>query len=193
MSTLAPIAAQVAVATAAGREVARSATDPSQRVRAFEELHQEAQERQGMVAGQKVAGAPPPAAGVSGVISARDEGKLKKALGEFEAIFLQQMLASMRKNVPASGGVMGQDSQGEKMFRDLLDTEYAKVMSQRTNRQGLKESMFDQMTRQLKQGRSLPPGSLAKVQGEAAALKEAAPGAMNVGGGSGLALPATEP
>lgn len=155
MGVLPPIQAPTASSLARDKAPRAVATDPAQRLSSFEDLRKLAQEEQ-----ESRARAPgksaPPKAGKSGVMSERDEAKLKKSLGEFEAIFLQQMLSSMRKNVPESGGPMGESGQGEKIFRDLLDTEYARLMSQTEHKQGLKESMFDQLTRRLKQGRGAP-------------------------------------
>ncbi|MBF0188659.1 MAG: rod-binding protein [Magnetococcales bacterium] len=76
------------------------------------------------------------------------EKKLRDALSDFEAIFIKQMLGAMRKTVetPGKDDLFGQSS-GEKMFREMLDGEYAKVMSQRQGGIGLKEALLDQMQR----------------------------------------------
>ncbi|MBF0610198.1 MAG: muramidase [Magnetococcales bacterium] len=77
-------------------------------------------------------------------INQKDEKKLKEAVSGFESIFLQQMLSSMRQTLPEGSLLNG--GQGEKMFRDLLDQEYAKQMSQHQNQRGLKETLFQQLT-----------------------------------------------
>lgn len=73
--------------------------------------------------------------------------RLKQATADFEGMFVKQLLSVMRKTIPKDkdGGLFG-ESQGEKMFKDLLDGEYAKVMSSRANGIGLKEAMIKQLT-----------------------------------------------
>ena len=84
-------------------------------------------------------------------LSPQENARLQKAAAEFEAIFLKQMLTSMRRTIPKSQegvGALFKESQGEKIFRDLLDDEYAKLMSQRKNSSGLKESILKQVLKQ---------------------------------------------
>jgi flagellar protein FlgJ len=72
--------------------------------------------------------------------------KLLAACREFEAIFFQQMLKEMRASVPQSDWLNG--GNGEDVFRDLLDEEYAKIMSERNNT-GLADLLYRQITGQL--------------------------------------------
>jgi flagellar protein FlgJ len=75
-------------------------------------------------------------------ISNKDDQKLKDACKQFESLFLYQMLQKMRDTVP-TGGFIG-DSQGEKIFRSLLDEEMTKEMSN-AGGLGLAEMLYQQM------------------------------------------------
>lgn len=56
-----------------------------------------------------------------------DLAKIKESSQEFEAIFLESMLKSMRDSVQKSGLIDGGNA--EKMYESMLDSEYAKQMS----------------------------------------------------------------
>ncbi|PKL75949.1 MAG: hypothetical protein CVV27_12755 [Candidatus Melainabacteria bacterium HGW-Melainabacteria-1] len=67
---------------------------------------------------------------------------LKKAVQDFEAFFVGQIMKDMRKTVPESG-LFGQGPE-EGMMRDLLDEEWAKQLA--TGRGiGLAQVLFRQM------------------------------------------------
>jgi peptidoglycan hydrolase FlgJ len=72
------------------------------------------------------------------------KGELYKACQDFEALFVKQMLDSMRKTVNKSddmlGGGMGQD-----VFEGMLYDEYAKKMTQ-TARFGLADMIYRQVS-----------------------------------------------
>lgn len=70
--------------------------------------------------------------------SSNSNNKLKELSQEFEAIFLDLMLQSMRKSVPKSELMNG--GNGEDMFRSMLDSEYAKTMAQ-GNMTGLSDAI----------------------------------------------------
>ncbi len=53
--------------------------------------------------------------------------EIRKAAEEFEAIFMEIVLKSMRESVNQSGLING--GNGESIFRSMLDSEYAKSMS----------------------------------------------------------------
>jgi len=55
------------------------------------------------------------------------ERALKEACEEFAAVFWEQVLKSMRRTVP-EGGLLESGS-GEKIFRELLDAEYARQIA----------------------------------------------------------------
>lgn len=54
--------------------------------------------------------------------------KARQAAGEFEQFFLAQMLEHMFSGVPTDGAFGGGHAEG--IYRSLLNTEYAKVISQ---------------------------------------------------------------
>jgi flagellar protein FlgJ len=58
-----------------------------------------------------------------------DEGKLKKACGDFESIFISQMLKEMRKSIPKSGLLDGGSQQDA--YLSLFDEELSKSMAKR--------------------------------------------------------------
>ena len=71
-----------------------------------------------------------------------DKAKLREAANEFEAIFIQQMLKTMRKTSLESDFI--KKSEGEKMFRSMLDEQYA-ILSAKSGRLGLGEIIFQQL------------------------------------------------
>ena len=71
-----------------------------------------------------------------------DDARLRKASNEFEAIFIQQMLKTMRKSSLESDFV--KKSEGEKIFRSMLDEQYA-ILSAKSGRLGLGEMIFQQL------------------------------------------------
>ena len=52
-----------------------------------------------------------------------NDARLREASNEFEAIFIQQMLKTMRKTSLESNFIKKSD--GEKLFRSMLDEQYA--------------------------------------------------------------------
>ena len=72
--------------------------------------------------------------------------KLKQACQDFEAIFIKQMLDSMKKTVNKSE--LTKKNMGEDIFEDMLYDEYAKKMSS-TAGLGVGDMMFQQLSRQL--------------------------------------------
>lgn len=71
--------------------------------------------------------------------------KLKDACKGFESMFIQLMWKEMRRTVPEDS-LFGQ-SNGEKIFRDMLDTEMVDRMSE-AGGFGLADVMYDQLTAQ---------------------------------------------
>lgn len=57
----------------------------------------------------------------------RDVAKVKQLAKDFEAVFLEQMLRTMRSSVQKSGLVDGGNA--EEIYRSMLDGEYAKLMA----------------------------------------------------------------
>ena len=71
-----------------------------------------------------------------------EDTKLREAANEFEAIFIQQMLKSMRKTSLDSN--LLPKSEGEKIFRSMLDEQYA-VLSAKSGSLGLGEMIYQQL------------------------------------------------
>ncbi|MBF0446699.1 MAG: rod-binding protein [Magnetococcales bacterium] len=78
-------------------------------------------------------------------ISPADRLKLREAAADFESMFVKQMLSSMRKAIPKEDGGLIKESEGEKIFRDLLDAEYAKTTSRSGQGLGLGAAMYRQL------------------------------------------------
>lgn len=60
-------------------------------------------------------------------VSAKDVARVKQSAQEFEAIFLEMMLKTMRDSIEKSGLIDGGNA--EKMYQSMLDSEYAKQMA----------------------------------------------------------------
>ncbi|MBF0152650.1 MAG: rod-binding protein [Magnetococcales bacterium] len=80
-------------------------------------------------------------------LPAGERKRLKEAVADFEAIFVRQMLGAMRKTIPDEGDkALIKKGNGEKIFQDMLDSEYADRVSRRPNGLGLKEILYQKMT-----------------------------------------------
>ncbi len=73
----------------------------------------------------------------------RDQ-KIKGVAGEFEQIFASMMVKAMRNTIPASSLV--KQSMGEKIYTDMLDSEFSRVLSQKSSF-GFAEQMAEQLNR----------------------------------------------
>ncbi|MGI6550224.1 MAG: rod-binding protein [Syntrophomonadales bacterium] len=73
---------------------------------------------------------------------ADNETRLMQACRDFEAIFLGELLKSMRKTVP-QGGLL-ENSFGQDVFQSMLDDEYAQSMAL-SRSTGLAEILFQQL------------------------------------------------
>ena len=71
-----------------------------------------------------------------------EETKLREAANDFEAIFVQQMLKTMRKTSLESNFI--QKSEGEKYFRSMLDEHYAQLTA-KSGSLGLGEIIYKQL------------------------------------------------
>ena len=71
-----------------------------------------------------------------------NESKIKKLSKEFESLFLDVVLKSMRNTVQKSGLIDG--GHAENLYQSMLDSEYAKVMSEQGNN-GLAEMIEKQL------------------------------------------------
>ena len=79
-------------------------------------------------------------------VSSAEMKKLKQACQDFEAIFIKNMLDSMKKTINRSE--LTKRNMGEEIFDDMLYDEYAKKMSG-TAGLGVGDMMFSQLSRQL--------------------------------------------
>ncbi len=75
-----------------------------------------------------------------------DKVALQKAAEDFEAIFLNMILQSMRKTVPENGLIA--KSNGEKIFESMLDQSYAEQMAH-AGGIGLSKMIVEQLSRNL--------------------------------------------
>jgi flagellar protein FlgJ len=80
-----------------------------------------------------------------------DNTRLKKAVREFEALFVTQMLQEMRKTIPEDGALQG-SSGPNKMYHDMLDEQLGYALSQGRG-MGLAQALY----RQLQQSAGHPP------------------------------------
>lgn len=76
--------------------------------------------------------------------STGEQDRLKEACSDFQAIFVKQMLDSMRKTVNKTGLLDG--GQAEKIFEDMLYDEYAQKIS-KTADLGLDDMLYQQLSR----------------------------------------------
>lgn len=74
-----------------------------------------------------------------------DDEQLKEACVEFESYFLKMMLSSMRDTINTEDSFIPQ-SNGEKIFQDMLDDEYAKKAAEGGNGIGLAKALYKQLS-----------------------------------------------
>lgn len=98
----------------------------------------------------------PPAPPVTALPKGAQEEKLRAAAKQFEGVFVQMMLAEMRKSVPKND-YFG-SSRGEEVFEELLDQRYAEAVTNRSNL-----GIADAITRKLK--RTLHAEALKGAEG----------------------------
>lgn len=75
-----------------------------------------------------------------------DGKRLASVAQEFEQIFAQMMIKSMRSSLP--GNSLFEESMGEKIYTDMLDGEFARVMAEKQSL-GLAKVLVKQMGRNL--------------------------------------------
>ncbi|MGK5094905.1 rod-binding protein [Deltaproteobacteria bacterium TL4] len=79
--------------------------------------------------------------------TATKESELKEVANEFEALFVNEMLKSMRDSIGDSGIMPKGD--GEKMFESMLDGEYSRAAA-KTGRFGLAASIYQQLKKNIR-------------------------------------------
>ncbi|MCK9223726.1 MAG: rod-binding protein [Candidatus Muirbacterium halophilum] len=72
--------------------------------------------------------------------------KLKKSCQDFESIFVNQLMKSMRSTVQKTGFISG--GRGEEIFQSMLDEEYSNEIS-KSGKMGLAEIMFKELSKKL--------------------------------------------
>ncbi|MFZ7102091.1 MAG: rod-binding protein [Peptococcaceae bacterium] len=75
-----------------------------------------------------------------------DKEKLMEACQQFESVFVHKMIAQMRAAIP-EGGLIPK-GQGEKIFQDMLDEQYAQKIS-KAGGMGLAKILYDQLSANL--------------------------------------------
>ena len=83
-------------------------------------------------------------------LTGRSDEELRKASKEFESMFMNLVMKEMRETVP-DGGAWG-DSSKVKFFQGMLDEEYAK-MSTNKSQNSLAEIIFRNLKSQVKAGK----------------------------------------
>lgn len=108
---------------------------------------------------------------------------LRQAASQFESVFMNMLLKSMRDTLPQDGPL---DSQQTKMYTGMLDQQMSQKLSERGI--GLADLMVKQLSRQLKAKEVANPGALSKVE---QALSEARAAQMAGSRGTADAAAAT--
>jgi flagellar protein FlgJ len=77
--------------------------------------------------------------------SSAPKDRLREVSEEFEAIFLKQMLDSMRNTIQREENGLTQLGTGGEFFEDMLYDEYSKVMA-KTGGIGIADMIYDQLS-----------------------------------------------
>lgn len=100
----------------------------------------------------------------------RQQKRLKNACQDFEAMFLANMLKSMRKTVEKTN-LFGSDS-GEETFQEMMDNEVSKAAA-KTSSMGIADLMYRQVTNDLaKKAEAAATSSKAGAAAESLKLAE---------------------
>ncbi len=83
---------------------------------------------------------------LTAAMSAKDQGRLKEACQQFEAVFLHMMLQSMRATVPKSD-LFGADH-GKEIFESMLDQKLSENMAE-AGGTGLADMLYKQLRTQV--------------------------------------------
>ncbi len=88
-------------------------------------------------------------------VASSDPQALRAAAQQFEALFLQQMLKSMRDATPQDGMF---DSDQTRMYQSMLDQQLSQVLSTKANGTGLAALIEKQLVRQNQEPQNFPDG-----------------------------------
>ncbi len=96
---------------------------------------------------------------------ANDKTSIKKVAEDFESIFLEILLKSMRKTVVKSGFLDGGNAEG--IYKDMLDSEYAKNMASASGENSLSFQIEKQLLGVLdKNNQKVAINSYSKTEGK---------------------------
>lgn len=77
-------------------------------------------------------------------LTEEQKGQMKKVAQSFESLFVNQLISEMRKSVPKGG--MIPESHAERVYRSMLDNEYANTLSE-TDQLGVGKLVYEQLLR----------------------------------------------
>jgi|YelNatPaOPRAMG01_1025707.scaffolds.fasta_scaffold18473_3 flagellar protein FlgJ len=83
-----------------------------------------------------------------------DEKKLRNACADFEAIFIYQLMQSMRKTVPRGGFLPL--SAGRSTWEMVMDQHLAEAISRRGDGLGLQKILYEELKKKLKNSQTQP-------------------------------------
>jgi flagellar protein FlgJ len=75
----------------------------------------------------------------------KDTEKLKKACRDIETLFIHQMLKQMKATVP-QGGLLP-ESMATRIYRDMLDTEYSKLIAESPDNLGIAKMLYKELSK----------------------------------------------
>ena len=111
---------------------------------------------------------------------------MKQASKQFEVMFMQMVLKSMREATPSDGMF---SSQQEKMYTSMLDQQLSQNLSGRGL--GLAASMFTQLSRTMAGDAAQPPAANGLTNGPPAAVQPAMPLSQDLKSAPGVMPPAS--
>jgi flagellar protein FlgJ len=86
--------------------------------------------------------------------AADPKAAVRETARQFEALFMQELLKSMRATTLAGAGLGGEDAAGAQMGTEMLDSQYASQLS------GLPGGLSEAITRHLERQMGLAPGPI---------------------------------
>ncbi|MFC1528393.1 rod-binding protein [Candidatus Latescibacterota bacterium] len=87
--------------------------------------------------------------------------KLKKAVRGFEAIFIRQLLNTMRSTIP-EGAMFGKGSVSE-IYGDMMDNALAETLSERSVL-GLSDSLYRQLSKNFEMAEEIKPNAIKTLR-----------------------------
>lgn len=92
--------------------------------------------------------------GLRGRMSSDPKGSVKEVAKQFEALFMNELLKSMRSTTLSTGSL---DNEGSKMGTEMLDAQFAQKMT------GLPGGLSEALMRQLERQMGLSPGPIPRA------------------------------